>query len=80
MTSTATSRATWLPECSPAQVEHVLGRLRKMTIPWGGEQIPVTFSAGWTDYQAGESAAQLLQRADHALYAEKRSSKGATPS
>lgn len=69
-----------LPECSPAQVQLVLERLRHLNIPWGGEEIPISFSAGWTDYQAGESAELLLQRADHALYADKRSHKGATAS
>jgi diguanylate cyclase (GGDEF)-like protein len=61
-----------LPECAPGQVQAVLQRLRHQEINLEGEQIPVCFSAGWADYQAGESSAQLLERADQALYAEKR--------
>jgi len=61
-----------LPECPPGQVQTVLQRLRHQEIDLEGEKVPVCFSAGWADYQAGESPEQVLERADQALYAEKR--------
>lgn len=39
------------------------------------QTIPVQFSAGWTNYIPGESPEELLQRADKALYANKRAAK-----
>jgi diguanylate cyclase (GGDEF)-like protein len=64
-----------LPECQPGQVQVVLQRLRQRELDIDGEKIPLRFSAGWSDHQAGESPEQLLQRADQALYAEKRANK-----
>lgn len=64
-----------LPECQPGQVQVVLQRLRQREIDIDGDKIPLCFSAGWADHQAGESPQQLLQRADQALYAEKRANK-----
>jgi PleD family two-component response regulator len=39
------------------------------------QRISFRFSAGWTDYQPGETPEQFLERADHALYVEKQSRK-----
>ena len=61
-----------LPSCNLGQVQAVLGRLSSLGIEVGGKRVPFAFSAGWTEYQAGETPEELLQRADHALYAEKR--------
>lgn len=61
-----------LPECKPEEVRHVLGRLSGLQVECGGESVPVSFSAGWTNYIAGESAEELLKRGDAALYANKR--------
>jgi diguanylate cyclase (GGDEF)-like protein len=36
-----------LPECTLEQVQTVLGRLGSIEVEWQGQQIPVTFSAGW---------------------------------
>jgi len=60
-----------LPECQLGQVQCVFDRLRQLEIDLNGEKVSFTFSAGWTDYQPGESPEELLQRADHALYANK---------
>lgn len=68
-----------LPECQLGQVQLVLRRLQDLAIEAGGQKIPFTFSAGWTDYQPGESSDELLQRADHALYLDKRSQKTPAP-
>lgn len=64
-----------LPECRAEEVRHVLGRLAGMEIVRANEKMPVTFACGWADYQPGESAEELLKRADDALYAHKRSAK-----
>ena len=64
-----------LPECKPDEVRHVLGRLSGMKLDLGGQTIPLAFSAGWTNYIPGESSEELLQRADMAMYANKRASK-----
>jgi len=61
-----------LPECKPEEVRHVLGRLTGLTVGCAERLIEVSFAAGWADYRDGESAAELLKRADDALYVNKR--------
>jgi len=53
----------------------VLERLGSLEVDWQGHKIPVTFSAGWRQYQLGDRPEELLARADQALYAGKRASK-----
>ena len=62
-----------LPECKSEEVRHVLGRLEGLEIQYGGHKIPCRFSRGWTDYKSDETAQELINRADAALYADKRS-------
>ena len=64
-----------LPECTAAEVVHALDRLSGLEIATSGNRIPVTFAAGWVEYQTGESPEQFLERADQALYADKHTSK-----
>ncbi|HEV2314721.1 MAG TPA: GGDEF domain-containing protein [Candidatus Acidoferrales bacterium] len=64
-----------LPECRAEEVRHVLGRLEGLEIECSGEKVSVSFACGWADYQPGESAQELLKRADEALYTDKRSAK-----
>ena len=61
-----------LPECKSDEVRHVLGRLDGLDIEYNGQKIPCRFSRGWTDYKSGETAQELINRADAALYADKR--------
>ena len=65
-----------LPECKVDEVRHVLNRLSGLKMEYGGESIPVTFSAGWTSLRPGESPEELLKRADDALYMNKRAGRG----
>jgi diguanylate cyclase (GGDEF)-like protein len=61
-----------LPECRPENVQHVLKRLTGIRVEIDGRSLPIAFSAGWADLIAGETARELLTRADAALYANKR--------
>ena len=64
-----------LPECTMEQLELVIGRLGVLEVDWQGQKIPVTFSAGWKQYQPGERPDEMLARADEILYKRKRASK-----
>lgn len=69
-----------LPECQPDQVQSLLERLSTVEVEFREARIPVTYSAGWAGYQPGETAEEMLERADQALYANKRASKLEVPS
>ncbi|MGA9885682.1 MAG: GGDEF domain-containing protein [Candidatus Acidiferrales bacterium] len=64
-----------LPECRAEEVRHVLSRVEGLEFECDGNKIACRFSRGWTDYKPGETSAQLLKRADDALYANKRAGK-----
>lgn len=64
-----------LPECAVEQLELFVGRLGVLEVDWQGRKIPVTFSAGWKQYQPGESPDEMLAHADKILYTRKRASK-----
>ena len=64
-----------LPECTVEQLEIFVGRLGVLEVDWQGRKIPVTFSAGWKQYQQGEQPEQMLACADKLLYTRKRASK-----
>jgi diguanylate cyclase (GGDEF)-like protein len=64
-----------LPECTLEQLKLVLKRLSSFELDWQGQKIPVTFSAGWKDYEMGDRPEEMLARADEALYTSKRATK-----
>jgi diguanylate cyclase (GGDEF)-like protein len=64
-----------LPECTLDQLKLVLQRLSSFELDWQGQKIPVTFSAGWKDYEMGDRPEEMLARADEALYTRKRATK-----
>jgi diguanylate cyclase (GGDEF)-like protein len=65
-----------LPECRAEEVRHVLSRLSGLEIePAKDKKFRITFACGWADYRPGETAEDLLKRADEALYANKRAGK-----
>jgi len=61
-----------LPECKPENVQHVLKRLEGIRVEIEGRALHLALSAGWAELRSGESAKDLLARADTALYANKR--------
>jgi len=66
-----------LPECKPENVQHVLKRLEGIRVEVEGRSLPIALSAGWSELLSGESAKELLARADAALYANKRTKSAA---
>jgi diguanylate cyclase (GGDEF)-like protein len=64
-----------LPECQPQQVQGLLDRLGPVECDCNGEKVRVTFAAGWAGYQREETPEQIIERADQALYAQKRARK-----
>jgi len=64
-----------LPECRTEEVRHVINSIEGLVIDYEGTKIPCRFSRGWTDYRPGETAEELLKRADQALYSNKRAGK-----
>ena len=61
-----------LPECKPEGVLQVLSRLSGLQVQCKGHLVDVSFSSGWTNFRPGESADELVRRADDALYVNKR--------
>ncbi len=68
-----------LPECTLEQLELVLERLSSFELDWQGQKIPVTFSAGWKNYEKGDRPEEMLAGADQALYTNKRATKKPMP-
>jgi diguanylate cyclase (GGDEF)-like protein len=68
-----------LPECTSQQLQLVLGRLGSLQVDWHGQEIPITFSAGWKQYELGDRPEEMLARADEQLYVRKRAGKATQP-
>jgi diguanylate cyclase (GGDEF)-like protein len=68
-----------LPACPLSHMETLLARLRHLETNFSGRKIPVRFSAGWVAYIQGETIQQFVERADHALYENKRAAKQSAP-
>jgi diguanylate cyclase (GGDEF)-like protein len=64
-----------LPECGLAEAKLVLDRLGRLEMKCGSQQITLTYSAGWIDYQPGELPANLLERAGQILELYKKAGK-----
>jgi diguanylate cyclase (GGDEF)-like protein len=64
-----------LPECRVGEVGRVLARVEGLLVHYEHQQIECRFSRGWTDFRPGETAQELMKRADAALYENKRAGK-----
>ena len=63
------------PECTLEQAPLLLDRLRPCEACYQGDCLPIEFASGCVTYEAGETIERLLERADQALYADKRARK-----
>lgn len=61
-----------LPECELQSVSNLVRRLGTLKIDLRGSEIEVASAAGWAAYEKGETAQRLMERADKALYENKR--------
>jgi diguanylate cyclase (GGDEF)-like protein len=66
-----------LVDCNLSQLQHVLVRLLPFQVQIGKRKRLVSFAAGWEEYAAGDTAADLLERADKNLYRNKQMLKTA---
>jgi len=64
-----------LPECDTNQLQNVLERLVPFQVEIAGQTIPVAFSAGWKEYETGQTSKELFEAADRALYENKRGAR-----
>lgn len=60
-----------LPECSPDKIKMILSRMGSVVLNLDGDQIPVSFSCGMTQYQGDDTPESMIKRADERLYAAK---------
>ena len=67
-----------LPECPEDRIPGLLARLGGLEVSFRGSIIPVRFSAGVAGFSPVETAEQMLERADQALYAQKKEKPQAT--
>ncbi|MGA2094963.1 MAG: GGDEF domain-containing protein [Candidatus Acidiferrum sp.] len=64
-----------LPECNLTQLQLVFSRLGPIETEWNGRKIPIKYSAGWKQYDAGDQPEAMIAGADQALYVNKRAAK-----
>ncbi|HXT74238.1 MAG TPA: GGDEF domain-containing protein [Candidatus Angelobacter sp.] len=69
-----------LPECPAERIPSLLVRLGSTEVEYQGKKIAVSSAAGWAGYENGETPEQLIERADKALYANKRDQLAEAPS
>lgn len=62
-----------LPECDVGDLPRVLGRLGQPAVDYRGHRLELHYAAGHAEYVRGESAEELLERADHNAYDDKHS-------
>lgn len=69
-----------LPETTGSEAHHVAERIRSAIedetfTPVAGKEVTVTVSIGITEFQSGETAEDLIRRADNAMYLSKRNGR-----
>lgn len=65
-----------LTEFESSRLPTILKRLESIEVEAEGQTIPVEFSVGWKDMEAGQKFEGLLNAADRALYMTKQAKKG----
>ncbi|HWP83778.1 MAG TPA: GGDEF domain-containing protein [Terriglobia bacterium] len=69
-----------LPDCTGEEIPGLLSRIKALSVDYHGRRIPFSFAAGSATLQPGETASQLIARADQAVYEDKRARKRAQSS
>jgi len=64
-----------LPECPPEHCQQLLERLGTPETAYNGSPIVIRFAAGWSGFQPDDTLEHMLDRADQALYTNKRATK-----
>lgn len=64
-----------LPECPPQRADILLHRLGSLDARVDNKTITMRLSAGWAGFQPGDTPNALMERADRALYENKRATK-----
>lgn len=64
-----------LPDCDSSQLPSVLRRMESIAVDIKGQRNLVGFSAGWQQYEEGQTAQDLIDAADRALYLNKQKRK-----
>lgn len=64
-----------LPECSLGDAKTVSDRLGNLEMKLAGQDVAVTYSIGWIDYQPGEVPSDLMKRAEEVLQLYRKASK-----
>lgn len=64
-----------LTEFKSSGLPTVLRRLESLQVDANGRPIPIEYSVGWKELEAGERTEELLNAADRALYMHKQSKK-----
>jgi diguanylate cyclase (GGDEF)-like protein len=64
-----------LPECSLRDAKSVSDRLGLVEMKCSGQDITLTYSAGWIDYKPGEIPSDLLKRAEDVLQVYKNATR-----
>ncbi len=63
-------------DCPVGSVQRVLERVSPLVLTCEGKEIPVACSPAWVDFQAGESPAEFITRAEHMLQLYKKLDQG----
>ncbi len=66
-----------LMECPPENATIFLSRIGVVDVDLSGQSLRLGLSVGWAGFEKGDTVATLAERADRALYSNKRQSKKA---
>ena len=64
-----------LVDCKMSELSIVLQRVERFSVRVAEKDLPVSFSAGWKAYEAGDQIADLIEGADRNLYVNKAHTK-----
>ncbi len=67
-----------LPECGLNDAKRVLDRLGNVEMEVSGEDVTLTHSVGWIDYNPGEVPSELIRRAENVLQLYKKAGRASS--